>query len=191
MVITTKNQSHNNKKEKRLLERFAKRNEIENAIISELKKENDLTIAELVDKLGLSRGNFMHYLKAIKDRGLIIQKRQEDIQGRPVFLRLNKKRLKERERHSTKNWKSFEEFNLKHILSMKIIEEIERKQSSGEQHKRLLSLMKRFKKEGFGSKIIFLLYSDLIKIDYKLSLTDKGKKAFKKFKPKKKQNVKI
>ena len=43
--------------------------------------------------------------------------------------------------------------------------------------------------EGFGAKMIFLLYDDYVKINCKFSLTERGKNELEKIKKKKKDNT--
>ena len=75
-------------------------------------------------------------------------------------------------------WQSenFEEWNLKSILANEILREIDENKTPKKQHKKLTELFKKFKKESYGAKIIFLLNSDYIKMNYNFELTEKGKK---------------
>ncbi len=197
IVITMKNNSHKQKKESKsveklkrsaekssqLIDRLKRKQDTEKLIINIVKSEANLTIAQVVEKSGLSRSNFNYYLNGLIERKIIVKKRQEDIHGRPTFLNLNIEYIKERDEFFKKSWESYEEFNLKSICSDNILREIE-EHPDYEQHQELIKLMKLHKKESYGAKVIFLLHSGYIKIDYKFSLTEKGEKALEKIKKK-------
>jgi hypothetical protein len=110
-------------------------------------------------------------------------------QGRPTVYRANKRRLNDLEKLSGKKWKSFEDFQLKDIATERILEEIEKEPSFAKQHEKLVKLFQEFKQDSYGAKITFLLHSDYIKLEYRFSLTPKGKasrKRRKRYKAKKK-----
>lgn len=174
------------KSSKTLLNKMQRKKEIKEKIIEILKLEENLALADIQRKLGENRNTFNYWMNLLEKEGWFKKKTIEgkgvEITGQPKTLVLNKRKIKEMEELSSKRWKSFEEYNLKSILAGKILGEIDEKQPSDKQHQRLIELFKQFGKEGYGAKIIFLLYSDFIKIDYKLSLTDKGRAYLKRYK---------
>ncbi len=176
--------SHNQKQLSKISHRIKRRAEVENLIMGALKKEDDLTIAQLVEKTGLSRGNAKHYLKNLMKRKFVIGKRQNDIHGRPTFLRLNKKEIEKRQKQSFRSFEDFETHHLKSIVTMKILDEVSNQQDPQVQTKKILQLFKKFRLESFGEKLTFLMYSDYIKLNYEFELTEKGKKYLKKTKQK-------
>ena len=183
-----KNNSHNDKKTQRLVERMTRKIETDKSIIDALEKEDDLTIAELVDKLKMSRGNLAHYLNDLVKRRIVIKKRQKNIHGQPTFLRVNKKFLKARKKDAIYNKKSFEEKMLRGLLAEKVLKDIDEKQPSEKQYQKLIKMFKDFGRDSYGEKILFFLHSDYIKVNYTLSLTDKGERALRKIDRKKKLN---
>lgn len=204
MVITMKNNSYKQKlyeKEERrqksikrmkpeqvetyaknLLSRIQRKTEIKKKIMEILSSEPNLAIADIQKRLGLNRNTFNYWIKMFEKEGWFKRKslelEGEEARGRPKTLVLNKKKIKEAEYFSSKHWKSFEEFNLRSILTDKIMEEINKQPNS---HKQLQKMMELFKQDsGYGAKLIFLLYEEYLKVDYKLSLTAKGKVYLKK-----------
>ncbi|MCX6742039.1 MAG: winged helix-turn-helix domain-containing protein [Candidatus Pacearchaeota archaeon] len=171
---------------KNLLSRMQRKSEIRKKIFEILSSEENLAIADIQRKLGINRNTFNYWINMLEKEGWIKRKslelEGEERRGRPKTLILNKKRIKEAEQYSYRRYKSFEEGELKSILVDKILVEIKEQQPSDKQHQKLIEMFKQFGKDNFGAKLIFLLYDDFIKIDYKLSLTDKGKAYLKKHK---------
>lgn len=188
MVITMKIPTYKqNKSYEYLLNRIQRKAEIKKQIISILSSEENLAIADIQKKIGLNRNTFNYWIKLLEKEGWFKRKKIEgigtEITGQPKTLILNKKKLKEMEKLSSKHWKNHEEYMLKSIFVDKILDEIEKKQPSDKQHEGLIELFKQFGKESYGAKSIFLLYDDdLVKVDYKLSLTDKGRAYLKRHK---------
>jgi DNA-binding MarR family transcriptional regulator len=176
-----------------LLNRLQRNSAIHRQIIDILKSEENLAIADIQKKIVtngavINRNTLNHYIDKLVKEGWFMKRtikcEGEDKRGSPKTLVMTKKQIKElkimkKMSAKAKGW-SFEEYNLKSILSNKILEEIGKQQSSEKQHQNLIEMFKKFGKEGYGAKIIFLLYSNFIKIDYKLFLTDKGKKELEK-----------
>lgn len=167
--------SHKQKKSNRLIERMERKIQVEKQIIDILSKEKEPpTIAQMVEKSGLSRGNFNHFLKDLLKRKYIIKKRElKDVQGRPTLLILNKKEIKRREQQSYRAYETYEEFNLREILTTRLLDVIEKNPDSHEQFQELIKLFKEDR--GYGAKLIFLLYGELVEVNYSLTLTDKVK----------------
>lgn len=170
-----------------LVNRSQRKSKIREKLIEILLSEENLAIEDIRKKLdNMNRNTFNYWVNVFEKEGWfkrrIIEGEGEEIRGQPKTLILNKKKIKEREQYSYRRWKSYEEGQLKSLLAEKILYEIDKQQSSEKQHQRLIELFKQFGKEGFGAKLIFLLYDDFIKINYNLSLTDKGKKALEKIK---------
>ena len=173
------------KSSKILLNRNQKKIEIREQIISILQSTENLAIEDIRERLGINRNTFNYWVNIFEEEGWFERRNIEglmgkDKRGQPKTLILNKKRIKERERLEIINEKSFEEKMLKSFLAEKILKEIDKQQPPNRQQERIIQAFKDFKKEGFGAKLMFLLSSDYIEIDYKLSLTQKGKKYLKK-----------
>jgi len=180
---------------KTLLNRNQRKAEIKKQIIAIISSQKNLALTDIQKEIGLKRNTFNYWVgelekegwlkrEPIKHKGIISK------QGKPKTLILNKKKIKEMEQYSferSKKYedKSFEAYTLTSMFINKILSEIE-ENPSYKQHQKLIKLFKQFKKEGYGAQSIFLLYSDYIKVDYKFSITDKGKKALRKIKKKSK-----
>ena len=173
-----------------LINRSKRKSEIREKIIQILSSKEGLAIVDIQRELGLNRNTFNYWINMLEKEGWIKRKKLEaegkNARGQPKTLILNKKRIKEREQYSSKHWKSFEDYNLKSIATEKILREIDEKQPLDSQHERLVELFKKFKQDSYGAKIIFLLYSDYIKVNYNFSLTEKGKRELEKIKKRKK-----
>jgi DNA-binding MarR family transcriptional regulator len=172
-----------------LLNRGQRRNKIKNQIMEILSSEENLAIVDIQRKLGLNRNTLNYWINRFEKEGWFkrktIETQGEEARGQPKTLVLNKKKLKEARQYSYRHYKTFEEYNLKSIFAQKVLREIEEKQPSDKQHQRLIELFKQFGKESGGARLVFLLYDDYVKLNYRLSLTDKGKKALEKIKKKK------
>jgi len=176
-----------------LLNRNQKKSETRDRLIQIISSEPNLALKDIQEKLGIkSRNTFNYWIDLFEKENWFKRKNLdligEDKRGNPKTLVLNKEKMKERIQYSYRRYKEgqqFEEYNLNFILAQKILREIEKQQHSDKQHQRLIEMFKQFRKEGFGAKLMFLMYDDFIKIDYKLSLTEKGEKALKKLKKKK------
>lgn len=179
---------------KSLLNRSQRKSEIKKQIIEIISVEKNLALADIHKKLGLSRNNFNYWIDKFEKEGWFekrpLKKNGVSQQGKPKTLILNKKKIKESEQCSFKRSKkyedkSFEAYTLTSMFIMKILQEIQ-ENTSYNQHKKLIKLFEQFKKDkNYGAQTIFLLYSDFIKVDYKFSITDKGKRALKKLQKKK------
>jgi predicted ArsR family transcriptional regulator len=160
-----------------IVDRLKKGIEITEEILNLLSIEPNLAIVDIQQRLGMKRSTLKHWLVKLEKKGLIISKRlNSNYRGRPTVYRVNKRRINEREILSAKKFKSFEEYMIKSMLAQKILDEIDKDQSSEKQHKELIKLFKEFKEDSsWAAKMNFLLRSEYIKIDYNLSLTPKGK----------------
>jgi len=179
-----------NERVKNLLNRMQRKGEIKKKIIEIISTEENLAIENIREKIGLNRNTFNYWInifekekwlnkKTIKCEG--IEKR-----GNPKTLVLNKKYIEWQKTLRRRSWESYEEKQLETLLIEKILQEIDEKQPSGKQHQKLIKLFKEFNQESFGAKLIFLLYDGYVKIDYNLSLTERGKKELEKIKKKNK-----
>jgi hypothetical protein len=169
-----------------LLNRMQRKGEIKNKIIEIISTEENLAIEDTRDKIGLNRNTFNYWIKMFeKEKWLnkkIIKCEGVEKRGNPKTLVLNKKFIEWQETLRKRSWESYEEKQLETLLIERILEEIDKKQLSDKQHQKLIKLFKEFNQESFGAKLIFLLYDDYVKLDYKLSLTKKGKKELEKIK---------
>lgn len=176
-----------------LISRSESRNKIRDGLIRILSSKENLAIVDIQRELGInSRSTFDYWIKIFEKEKLIkretIKCEGKEKTGSPKTLILNKRLLKERQKYSVAHSKNFEDksmesYMLRSMFIMKILEEI-KKNPSYEQHKELIRLFKQFKKDNYGAQITFLLYSDFIKVDYKFSITDKGKRKLEKIKKK-------
>ena len=173
---------------KNLISRIERKSKIRNELIRILSSEENLAIADIQRELEINRNTFNYWINIFEKEKIIrreiIKCEGEEKRGQPKTLILNKKFLEAREKDAIYNKKSFEEKHLKSIFRMELIEEIE-KNPSKKQHQRLIKLFQKFGVVDVGGKIMFLLHTDFIKVDYKFSITDKGKKALAKLKKKK------
>jgi Ni,Fe-hydrogenase I large subunit len=185
------------KSAKNILNRSQRKSEIKKHLFEILKTTENLAIAEIQRKLGMNRNTFNYWINKFEGEGWIKRKKIETegelARGQPKTLILNKTKIEEMEKYSWERSKKYEDKTLENytLTSMfieKILKEINEEQTY-KQHKKLLKLLKDFKQDNWGGQMIFLLYSDYIKVDYKFSLTDKGKKALAKLKKKKKINA--
>ena len=167
-----------NKSNQDTLSRMKRKNEIREGIINIISKEKNLAIEDIRKRMGINHSTFYYWLKKLEKEGWFkretIKTEGFEKRGNPKTLVLNEKRIQEAEQYSYRSYKSLEEWELKNILTNKILDEVEKEQSQPKQHKGLIRLFKEFQKDNFGARIIFLLYDPLIKITYKLKLTDKG-----------------
>ena len=107
-------------------------------------------------------------------------------QGNPKTLVLNKKFIEWQETLRRRQWESYEQKQLESILVEEIIQLVDKKQSSEKQYKHLVDLFKKFRTDdSFGARLIFLLHDDFVKINFKSSLTERGKKELEKINKKK------
>jgi len=164
---------------KNLLNRSQRRNEVKKQIFEVLFTEDNLAIADIQRKLGLNRNTFNYWIDKFEKEGWIKRKslklEGKEARGRPKTLVLNKKLIKEREQYSAKKWKSNEDYMLKSMICTKILDEIEWRKPGDIQHEKLVRLFREFKLEGYGARMITLLHGDYFKINYNLTLTEKGK----------------
>ena len=207
MVITMKNTSSKQKKfeekEKRrmkrifrmnteqqqkaardLVNRSQRKSEIRERIIEMLQSTDGLSIVDIQKQLRISRSTLNYWLRLFEKEGWFKRKQIEKEQGRPTIITLNKRRMKEREQYSSKKWKNHTDFMLKSFYANEILNEI--REGKTNQHERLVEVMDKFTDKSYGHRIILLLHrDDLVKINYSLELTEKGKKKFSKVKKKK------
>lgn len=178
---------------KALLNRSQRKAEIKKQIIAIISSQKNLALADIQKEIGLKRNTFNYWVEELEKEGWLkresIKHKGISKQGKPKTLILNTKKIKEMEQYSferSKKYedKSFESYTLTSMFINKILMEIE-ENNSYDQHKEIIKLFKQFKKDSYGAQAIFLLYSDFIKVDYKFSITDKGKKALAKLKKKK------
>lgn len=173
---------------KNLLSRSQRKREVRERLIQIVSLEDNLALEDIRKKLDdMDRNTFNYWINVFEKDGWFkrkaIEGEGEEIRGRPKTLILNKKKINELENLSSKRWKSIQEYNLKSMLVEKLLDEIEKQPDS---HKQLQEIIRLFKEDGgYGAKMIFLLYSDYIKIDYKLSVTDIGKKELQKIRKRK------
>lgn len=184
------NQHKQNLKVQNLLNRLERKNEIKKRIIEIISTEKNLAISDIQRKLGMNRNTLNHWIKVFEEEKLLLKKNilceGKEKQGNPKTLVLNKKFIEWQETLRRRSWESYEEKELETTLIEKLLQEIDKEQPSDKQHQELVNLFKKFKQESFGARLIFLLYGDYVKIDYKLSLTERGKKALKKINKSKK-----
>lgn len=177
-----------------LISRSERRNKIKDELIRILSSKENLAITDIQKELGInSRSTFNYWIDIFEREKLIkretIKCEGKEKRGSPKTLVLNVKLLKERQKYSVEHSKNFEDksmesYTLRSMFIMNILEEI-RNNTSYEQHRELIKLFKQFSKDSsYAAQMTFLLYSDFIKVDYKFSITDKGKKALKKLKKK-------
>lgn len=173
------------KKSEAMFKRWQKTREMREKIIDFLKKSEDPTIAELQKAFEIPRSSLIHWIRVLEKDGWIKRQRKIDSQGRPTILTLNEKAIawQEHVRRKNKEWESFEERQLFTILTEKILKEIDQKQPN--QHKKLVEVFKQFGETSYGARMIFLLYGDYVKINYNLTLTEKGEKALRRIKKRK------
>ena len=57
-------------------------------MIKIIRKNDNITISELTEKMGMAYKNVHANIKALEDAGIIITKKKEKTQGRKVFLKL-------------------------------------------------------------------------------------------------------
>ncbi len=164
----------------KLLDRLQRRNEVKKQIIDILQSTENLAIEDIRKKIGINRNTFNYWINVFEKEKWLHRKpikcEGKDKQGNPKTLILDKKFIEWQQTLARKNWESYEEKHFNEILVEKIIREIDEQKKPDKQHKKLIEIFKQFNKEGFGSKLIFLLYDDIVKIDFKLSLTERGKK---------------
>ena len=174
----------------KLLNRIQRRNEIKRQIISILQSTENLAIEDIRKNIGISRSTFNYWIDMFEKEKWLHRKsikcEGKDKRGNPKTLILDKKFIEWQETLRRKNWESYEEKHLNEILVEKILREVNEPQHADKQHKKLIEIFKKFNKESYGAKLIFLLYDDFVKINFKLSLTEKGKKALEKINKKNK-----
>ena len=166
-----------------LVNRSQRKNEIRERMIEMLQSTDGLSIVNIQKQLRISRSTLNYWLKLFEKEGWFKRKQIEKKQGRPTIITLNKRRMKEREQYSSKKWKNHTDFMLKSYCANEILNEI--REGKTNQHERLVEVMDKFTEKSYGHRIILLLHrDDLIKINYSLELTEKGKKKFGKRKKK-------
>lgn len=179
---------------KSLMNRGQRKQEIKKQIIEIISTHENLALADIQEQLKLPRNTFNYWVGMLEEEGWFKRKTIEglggkDKRGKPKTLVLNKKLIEKANKLSVQQSKNFEDksmeaYSLRSMFIMKILMEIE-ENPSYEQHKEIVKLFKEFGKEdNHAGQMMFLLYSDFIKVDYKFSMTDKGKKALKKLKKK-------
>ena len=176
-----------------LLNRNQKRAEIKNQLIEILKTKKNLAIKDIQEILGLNRNSFNYWIDKFEKEGYIkkipLEHKGISKQGQPKTLILNPKFVEWVEENERKFWASEEEKMFNNLLVERMLSEIDQQQSPNKKYKKLIELFKKFKKDSFGAKWIFLTIGDYVKIDYKFSLTERGKKLLGKIeknKPKRK-----
>ena len=175
------------------MNRSQRKQEIKKQIIEIISKKENLALADIQEELKLPRNTFNYWVDMLEKEGWFKRQTIEGLGGKekrgsPKTLILNTKLIDKVKKLSIQQSKNYEETHiysssLRRITIMKIMMEIEENPSSN-QHKGLIKLFKDFEKGEGGSQMQFLLCSDFIKVDYKFSLTDKGKKALRKLKKK-------
>lgn len=177
----------------KILDRIQKRNEIKNQIIDILQSTENLAIEDIRKKIGINRNTFNYWInKFEKEKWIhrrLIECEGKEKRGSPKTLVLDKKFIEWQKTLKNRSWESYEEKQLEEILVRRIIELVDEKKSSEKQYRELAKLFKKFNKESYGAKFIFLIYDDFVKIDFNLSLTEKGRKALSKIKKKSKKKA--
>lgn len=179
---------------KSLMNRGQRKQEIKKQIIEIISTHENLALADIQEKLELPRNTFNYWVGMLEKEGWFKRKIIEglggkDKRGKPKTLVLNKKLIEKANKLSVEHSKNFEDksmesYLLRSMFINKILREID-ENPTYEQHKGIIKLFKQFKKDNYGGQTTFLLYSDFIKVDYKFSITEKGKKALKKLQKKK------
>lgn len=178
---------------KSLMNRGQKKQEIKKQIIEIISTHENLALADIREKLGLHRNTFNYWVGMLEEEGWFKRKTIEglggkDKRGSPKTLILNKKLIEKVNKLFIQQSENYEEehiesSSLRRMVIMNIMLEIVENPSYN-QHKGLTKLFKEFNKDEGGSQMTFLLSSDFIKLDYKFSLTDKGKNELEKLKKK-------
>ena len=175
---------------KNLLNRNQKRAEIKEQLIGILKTEKNLAIKDIQEMLGLHRNTFNYWIGKFEKEGFIkkipLEHKGITKQGQPKTLILNPEFVKWQEECKRKYWESEEEKMFNNLLIQEMLREIDEQQPPNKKYKKLIELFKKFKKDSFGAKWIFLSMGNYVKIDYKFSLTERGKKLLEKIEKKKK-----
>lgn len=178
---------------KSLMNRSQKKQEIKNQIIEIISLEKNLALVDIQERLGLHRNTFNYWVGMLEREGWFKRQtlKHKGISKKTKLktLVLNTKLIEKVKKLSDAQAKNYEDeyieaSSLRSMVIMNIMLEIE-ENPSYEQHKGLIKLFKKFKKEGGGIQAQFLLTTEFIKLHYKFSLTDKGKKELRKLKKEK------
>ena len=152
---------------KSLMNRSQKKQEIKRQIIDIISTNKNLSLVDIQKKLGLHRNTFNYWIGMLEKEGWFKRQtlKHKDISKKTKLktLVLNTKQINETKKLSvqhSKNFedKSFESYTLRSMFIMNILEEI-RSNTSYEQHKGLIKLMKEFNKDSsYGAQMIFLRF---------------------------------